>query len=54
MENNKSSGQPYQIVYGVSAIIGGAAYLYIQLLALYIITYLVFFVPLRGLEQSND
>jgi len=54
MKSNKPSDEPYQIVYGASTIIGGgAAYLYIQILSLYIIAYIFFFVPL-SYQQPNQ
>jgi tetratricopeptide (TPR) repeat protein len=46
MIRNKPQNEPYKVVYDVSSLIGGAAYLYILIIFSSIITYLIFFVPL--------
>lgn len=53
MRSGKPSDQPYQIVYGASAVIGGAAYVYIQILFLYFMAYLLFFVPISYQPPSQ-
>ena len=53
MKSSKPSDQPHQIVYGASVVIGGAAYLYIQILFLYMMAYLFFFVPLSYQQPSQ-
>ncbi len=52
MKSGKPAEQPYQIVYGASAVIGEAAYIYLYIMFLITVAYLIFFVPL-SYQQPN-